>query len=175
MLRRETRLHFLAGVSCQWNGHPRNSPRRVPRTDDPAGRCRDWDNGTEGEHPAGTPPARGMSFCRTLARGRNRDFEPGHGCNETVPLAGQRFDASGFLSRIAQRSPELIHGGIQTMFEIDESSLGPGLLAQLLARRSIAIRDCTIKSTIGRSCWPFLVRNSASLRSFVLPRLSRVW
>src|SRR5262249_19677853 len=58
-----------------------------------------------------------------------------------------------------------------------ESSNTVSIVARPMAftRSSIAIRDSVISSTIGKICWPFWARNSASFCSLTLPRLSRVW
>lgn len=55
------------------------------------------------------------------------------GSNKSVSPAGEGLNIAGLLGRIAQRPPQFIHRGVQTVLEINERPLAPDPFTQLLA------------------------------------------
>ena len=58
--------------------------------------------------------------------------------DKTVAASRYRLDVPRVIGRIAKGSPQFVDRRIQPMFEIDERSVGPELLAQFLTTDKIA-------------------------------------
>jgi hypothetical protein len=58
--------------------------------------------------------------------------------NKPVSAPGYGFDVPRIVGRVAQRSPELVHGRVQTVFKIDKRFSSPDLFAQLFAGNQFA-------------------------------------
>jgi hypothetical protein len=58
--------------------------------------------------------------------------------NEPVSACRHCLDVPGVLSRITQRPPELVYGGVQPALEIDEGAFVPKLLPQLVPGNQVA-------------------------------------
>ena len=60
-----------------------------------------------------------------------------HGSYETVSATRYGFDIAWILGGIAQRPPQLIHGGMEPVLKIDECPFLPDPLTKFLVRNYI--------------------------------------
>ena len=58
--------------------------------------------------------------------------------DEPVAAPVQRFHEPGTLGVVAERRPEALHGGIQSVLEVHERAVRPQTLSKLLARQHLA-------------------------------------
>ncbi len=58
--------------------------------------------------------------------------------NEAVALSRQCFNEAGNVAVVAKRRPQPLHGGVETVLEIDEGAVWPQPLDELLACHDLA-------------------------------------
>ena len=55
------------------------------------------------------------------------------GTDKAVSAASDGLDVAGIVGRVTEDPPELVHGSVETVLEIDKGAFAPDLIAELFA------------------------------------------